>query len=125
MTEEARKNLGKAGMLPEENQDKANWRHELGEQKLFRQFLHRYEIRYASPRTDRKSTLPAGVSDFIVFCPRGETMIIEFKAPGKKMTRYQEAFYRDLKNFGHSVHLFYWAQDAMSLIRTKFVTVPE
>jgi len=45
-----------------------------------------------------------GVPDMIYFRD-GECLMIEFKAPGKKPTLYQEAIHRRLKDHGFDVYV--------------------
>lgn len=107
---------------PEENIAKANFRHEIGEQKKFRSWLHLNSIRYSNPRSDKKSTVPGGVLDFIVFCPRAEILIIEFKSPNhKKLTPEQEKFWLDISRWGHKPHRVFWADEAIKLVKERLI----
>jgi hypothetical protein len=116
------KHFGAAGLTAAEATRKAEWRHELKQQKKFRQWLHLNSIRYSNPRSDKKSTVPSGVLDFIVFCPRAEILIIEFKSPThKKLTPEQEKFWLDVSRWGHKPHRVFWADEAIKLVKERLI----
>lgn len=61
--------------------------------------------KYIHSRTDKKSTLDKGVSDFTIFIPRGKVLSVEVKVGSGKLTEEQMAWAKEMEMLGHVVHV--------------------
>jgi hypothetical protein len=68
--------------------------------------------------THKATTANPGVCDFIVPI-WGDTLWIEFKLPGAKLSEDQEEFRVGLEAKGHQLHVCYSAGEAIALVKQK------
>ena len=89
MNQEARKQLGKAGMLSEELSAAESLRYEKKLQEQIKALLRRLGIEANVSRMDRAKTDRTGWPD-IVFAINGHAVAVECKSPEGKLTEEQE-----------------------------------
>lgn len=65
----------------------------------------RYEVRKKGIAIKFTSPGNRGVPDRLVILPRGRTLYVELKAPGKKLDPLQKRWARILRSLGHSVYM--------------------
>jgi hypothetical protein len=68
---------------------------------LFESWLMLNELDYVHARMDKKSTIKAGHPDFTIFGPKGTTVFVEIKVPGKTLSVDQMAVMLSLLRKGH------------------------
>lgn len=105
MTPEARKSMGKAGMLATEAADKCAAGQERALQKQIANWLRLRGFPFVQSRTDKKTTVSKGVPDFICFVPMGVTVCIECKSSVGQLSPSQKSWQADMNKLGHSVYV--------------------
>lgn len=102
LSPEDRKKLGKAGVLPEEAQAKADGRREKELQRACASILRLRNAWFDVSRMDRKTTNQVGRPDFIC-CVRGRFVAIEVKTPTGNLSPDQERVIAHIKENGGEV----------------------
>ncbi len=110
---------GSGGWTYEEAQRRGARREEIPQQKQFAAWLNLRNILFYNPRSDKRSTIRAGASDFTVFS-HGKTLFIEFKAPGATQSQDQIEFEIEVGRSGYTYHLVYSSKEAIELCRKVF-----
>ena len=107
--------LGKGGLTASEAIAMYNKRLEREEQRLFARELERFRLPYYWHRTDKRTGATVGTPDFIVGVA-GETLWIEFKAPGGVLSNAQIEFATRLGVQGLRLHICRSATEAVKLL---------
>jgi hypothetical protein len=110
---------GPAGWTTAEGQERGARRAEIPEQKTFGQWLDLKDILWINPRSDKKSTIRAGCSDFMVF-HRSKTLFLEMKAPKCKQSQHQLGFEQSVIKAGHVYRLAFSSLEAIEICREFF-----
>jgi hypothetical protein len=116
MNKEDRAALGKVGLTASEAQAKCESRLERQEQRIFANECLRRELPFVWHRTDRKSAATLGTPDFIVGLD-GQTLWIEFKAPGGILSLEQTKFRERLAEQQITLHICRGAAQAIALLK--------
>jgi hypothetical protein len=119
MTPEDRKALGRKVMTVKEAGEKQARGHELQHHKDLVQWLTLNGWLYVHSRTDKRTTTAKGVPDFIIFYA-GKVLCVELKAPGRYLTKEQEAWRHECRNAGHEYLVSYSLIASITLIKGFF-----
>jgi hypothetical protein len=60
--------------------------------------------KFLRARSDQKSTIQKGASDFTIFMPGGRTLCLECKSKGGKLSQDQLIWRHEMGLLGHPVH---------------------
>ena len=112
---------GSAGWTSLEAQERGARRQELDHQKSFSKWLKFKGIPFYNPRSDQKSTIRAGASDFSVFWD-SKTIFLEFKAVGCVQSEDQKEFEHDITRCGFRYFVVYSDLEAVLKCREFFGT---
>ena len=112
MSARDRAGLGKAGITSHAAIAKAEQRLERDEQRIFSRELVRRSLPFYWHRTDKRTGATVGTPDFIVGVA-GETLWIEFKAPGGVLSNAQIEFATRLGAQGLRLHICRSATEAI------------
>ena len=115
MSARDRAGLGKAGITSYAAIAKAEQRLERDEQRIFSRELVRRSLPFYWHRTDKRTGATVGTPDFIVGVA-GETLWIEFKAPGGVLSNAQIEFATRLGAQGLRLHICRSATEAIKLL---------
>jgi hypothetical protein len=118
MSQDDRKQFGKAGLTPEEASDKADKRAEKEDHEGFLNYCKLKGIERIHSRMDKTPTIKEGWPDFTCFF-EGKTVFFEFKKTSKLKPK-QEAQIGLLRELGFTVHVVYSLDAAIKLVRTEF-----
>jgi hypothetical protein len=111
-----RKSIGAGAELPSESAAKSERREERKLHAQFSQWCLRLEIEVIHGRMDKKSALPVGWPDFT--CMKGTKFcLVEFKAPGGKLSEVQTQVITRLQNKSIPVLVAYSVKDAIDFCR--------
>jgi VRR-NUC domain-containing protein len=101
-----------------EKETRGELRLEREEQRVFSHYLSLNGYRGAVwHRTDRATGCLPGTPDFIVPISGARIFWVEFKLPGKKLSKDQEEFRRYLESVGHKLHVVFSAAQAIEIMR--------
>lgn len=75
-------------------------------------------------RSWRMGTL-AGVADFVFWLPKGETLAIELKTEGGRLSPHQHHFRKQLEGFGHPYRICRSLEEVKEALESCSVTVNE
>lgn len=70
-------------------------------------------------RPDRQSTIALGAQDFSIFAPGGRVFCIETKAAGKKQSKEQLIWAKQMEMLGHTVHLVYSFEEFLAIVQKQ------
>lgn len=63
--------------------------------------------KYIHCRMDRETSIDVGAPDFIIFAPKSQTIALECKAKGNKLSLEQNIWIRELNLLNHTCHVVY------------------
>jgi hypothetical protein len=75
--------------------------------------------KFIHARMDQKSTIGEGVSDFTIFMPRGQLLLVECKSSTGKISETQRDWIKEMELLGHSVHIVRSFNDFLKLCHTQ------
>jgi hypothetical protein len=113
MPSEERRQLGKAGELPEEALARAKVRVERDLQYMLASLLNLRGIAFMRQRMDKKATGTIGWPDF-TFAVDGRAVAWEVKLPGEKPTAEQEEMHQRMRANGWTVEVITSVDQARS-----------
>jgi hypothetical protein len=94
-------------------------REELKEQAIFEALLRQKReqniLTFTHPRPDRPTTIQVGHVDFMIRA-RGRCLSLEFKAPGGRLTEFQEQFIQGEWAAGNPAGVVYSAAEAYDIL---------
>lgn len=106
MSREQRKNLGRAGLTPDEVEHIVTARLEETLQKDMMRLLDQRGIFFNRARMDKKTTVRVGMFDFTVYLPSGKFLAVEAKAPGGGLSIFQRKLFTEFwEKTGQVVHI--------------------
>ena len=92
---------------------------ERDEQDQFHEFLREHGTVVFRSRMDKATTLPVGTPDFL-FALQGTPIAIEFKAPGKSLTKEQDEMMLRMTGNGWQCFVVNTAEEAQMVCREIF-----